>query len=133
MNIEKQIPVLHKEISQDSIDEYAMATGDFNPIHVDLEYAKETPFKGTIAHGFYILGFLSELMTREFGMRWTNGGGFDVQFKRPVRPGDTICVRVNTRNRLKDCRSDRTYFEVVWTNRKNEIVILGKTYIKNTF
>ena len=58
-----------KEITQEMINEYADAIGDHNPIHVDPEFAKTTPFSGTIAHGMLVAASISELMAREFGDR----------------------------------------------------------------
>ena len=43
------------EVSQDRINQFAEATGDFQFIHIDEEKAKLTPFGGTIAHGFLTL------------------------------------------------------------------------------
>ena len=43
------------EVTQDSINEFAKATGDDYWIHLDPERAAETPFGGTIAHGYYTL------------------------------------------------------------------------------
>lgn len=48
-------------VDQSMIDTFAHATHDFQFIHVDPERAKETPFGGTIAHGFLTLSLLSTL------------------------------------------------------------------------
>jgi acyl dehydratase len=45
-------------ITQERINEFAEATGDFQWIHVDVEKAKNSPFKSTIAHGFLTLSLL---------------------------------------------------------------------------
>jgi len=124
-----RLPELVKEISQESMNAYAEATNDFNPIHVDEAFAKETAFKGTIAHGFYIFGFVSELMTRHFGKRWTNGGQVDVRFLKPVRPGDTITVKATVAGReMKEGRSFLVV-DVVWENQLKEPVIIGKAFV----
>ena len=44
------LATIEKTVSQDKIDEYAKATGDFNPIHIDQVFAKTTQFGSTIAH-----------------------------------------------------------------------------------
>ena len=126
----KTLPELVKKISQESINNYAEATGDFNPIHVDEAFAKDTPFKGTIAHGFYILGFLSELMTRQFGKAWISGGSLDVRFKKPVKPGDTIVVRAKLVDRETVNNQIQLVFDVIWENHKKEPVITGKARVK---
>jgi acyl dehydratase len=54
------------EVTQAEVDAFADATGDHQWIHVDPERARETPFGGTIAHGYYTLSlaarFLEELL-----------------------------------------------------------------------
>ena len=54
------------EVSQKDIDAFAEATGDHQWIHVDPERAKDTPFGGTIAHGYYTLSLAPMLMDRIF-------------------------------------------------------------------
>ena len=130
MTVGKTLPELVKEISQKSINNYAEATGDFNPIHVDEEFAKDTPFKGTIAHGFYILGFLSELMTRQFGKAWVQGGSLDVRFKKPVKPGDTITVRAKLVDRRTIKDQSHLVFDAVWENQMKEPVIMGRAFVR---
>ena len=49
------LPELKKVITQQNINLYAEASQDFNPIHIDEEFAKKTPLGGTIAHGMLIL------------------------------------------------------------------------------
>ena len=53
-----KLPDCPVEISQEMINEYAEISGDFNPIHVDLEAAAKSEFKGTIAHKAYLGNFL---------------------------------------------------------------------------
>ncbi|MDP9135720.1 MAG: MaoC family dehydratase, partial [Actinomycetota bacterium] len=52
------------EVTQDAIDAFADATGDHQWIHVDVERAKQTPFAGTIAHGYYTLA-LAPMLTAQ--------------------------------------------------------------------
>ena len=129
MDIGEALPALEKKITQESINAYADAAGDFNPIHVNEEFAKDTPFQGTIAHGFYIFAILSELMTKHFGKKWTNGGRVDVRFKRPVRPGDTIIVKATLTEMEKRDGRDYLVFDVVWENQMQDPVIAGKAYV----
>ncbi len=50
-------------IDQAMIDDYARLTDDYNPIHVDAEYAAGTPFGSTIAHGMLTAGFVQHALT----------------------------------------------------------------------
>ena len=87
------LPVIEKEIDQDRILRWARTSGDFNRLHVDPEYAKQTRFGGTIAHGPMSLAFLNELMMECFGIGWVRGGKLlDIRFAAPLRPGDKVRV-----------------------------------------
>jgi 3-hydroxybutyryl-CoA dehydratase len=86
------LPSVIKHITQEKINLYAEASGDFNPIHVDESFAAQTPLGGTIAHGMLILAYMSETMTLAFGESWLSGGKLSVRFKTPARPGDTVTI-----------------------------------------
>lgn len=129
MEIGEKLPELVKEITQESINCYADATGDFNPIHVDEAFAKGTPFNGTIAHGFYIFAFLSELMTDIFGKKWSDGGRVDVRFRKPVKPGDTITLRATMVERELADGHSRLVFDIVWENQNQDPVLMGRTSV----
>jgi acyl dehydratase len=86
-------------IDQKQIDSFAEATNDHQFIHVDPERAKrETPFGGTIAHGFLSLSVLSgmayEAMPTLEGSVMSINYGFDkVRFLTPVRAGKRVRAR----------------------------------------
>jgi len=87
------LSLIEKQIDQDMIMRWAKLSGDFNRLHVDPEYARQTSFKGTIAHGPMSLAFLNELMMRCFEAGWAVGGKLlDVRFVAPIRPGDRIRI-----------------------------------------
>jgi len=84
------------DVEQKTIDQFADATRDWNWLHIDPERAaKETPFGGTIAHGFLSLSLLSAMaMDVVPGVQGTVMGinyGFDkVRFLNPVRSGSQV-------------------------------------------
>jgi acyl dehydratase len=84
------------EVSQERINKFAEATGDFQFIHVDEEKAKQTPFGGTIAHGFLTLSLLPVLGALTGGERLSdvkmgvNYGGNKTRFIAPVRAGKRV-------------------------------------------
>ena len=86
------LPSVIKHVTQENINLYAEASGDFNPIHIDRAFAAKTPLGGTIAHGMLILAYISEMMNGAFGERWLSTGKLSVRFKTPARPNDTITV-----------------------------------------
>lgn len=87
------LPTIVKDIDQERILRWADLSEDHNRLHVDEAYARETRFKGTIAHGPMSLTFLNELMMSCFGEGWADGGRLlDVRFVAPIRPGDRILI-----------------------------------------
>ncbi len=85
-------------IAQDRIDAFAGATDDHQWIHVDAGRARETPFGGTIAHGFLTLSLLTALMHDAVtvdGVRMTLNYGLNrVRFVSPVPSGSRIRARI---------------------------------------
>ena len=84
------------EVSQAMIDTFAEATGDHQFIHVDPQRAAQTPFGGTIAHGFLTLSLMPLLASKTdqpqiAGVRMgVNYGGNKVRFLAPVRSGRRV-------------------------------------------
>ncbi len=87
------------EVTQAAIDAFADVTGDHQWIHVDVERAKETPFGGTIAHGYYTLSLAPRLMDAIFALEGfafaVNYGLNKVRFPAPLPVGSR--VRMNAK------------------------------------
>jgi len=82
-------------VDQARIDAFADATEDRQFIHVDSEAAAQTPFGGTVAHGFLTLSLLSrmgvEAMQLPDGLKMAVNYGLDrVRFLKPVRSGSRV-------------------------------------------
>src|SRR4051794_23913084 len=85
------------EVTQQDINAFADVTGDHQFIHVDVEKAKETPFGGTIAHGYYTLSLLPKFSYSlysfdgfAFGL---NYGLNKVRFPAPLPVGQKVRMR----------------------------------------
>ena len=82
------------EVTQDRIDQFAKATGDFQWIHVDRERAKQSPFGTTIAHGFLTLSMLPMLTELAFTIAdrtmGINYGLNKLRFTSPLPAGSRI-------------------------------------------
>jgi len=86
-------------MDQERIDLFARATDDFNPLHVDVEWARTGPFKGTIAHGFLTLSLLTKFAMQAGllpdGVAYALNYGFDrVRLMAPVPVGARIRNRM---------------------------------------
>lgn len=88
------------EVTQEMVNHFAEATGDFQWIHVDVERAKkESPFGGPIAHGFFSVSlaskFIMETVSVESAKMGVNYGLDKVRFPHPVPVGSR--VRMHTK------------------------------------
>ena len=82
-------------MTQAMIDRFAEVTGDDQWIHVDAERAqRESPYGGTVAHGFLTLSLLPDLVRQIYRVEGVstsiNYGLNKVRFPAPVRPGDRV-------------------------------------------
>ncbi|HLS49911.1 MAG TPA: MaoC family dehydratase [Actinomycetaceae bacterium] len=85
-----------REVTQDDINVFAQVTGDDNPIHVDPEFAKETPYGTTIAHGLLTLSLVVPMMRDVFTVTGAgmgiNYGLNRLRFPAPVPVGARLRV-----------------------------------------
>ena len=86
-----------RAISEADVREFALMSGDFNPVHLDEAYAQTTRFKGRIVHGMLPVTFVSTVL----GTRLPGAGaifmGANFRFKAPVRIGDTVIATCTVR------------------------------------
>ena len=113
-------------VTQGGIDAYAGASGDHNPIHVDPEFARATPFGGTIAHGMLVLALIGEMMRGAFGDAWSSSGKLKVRFKAPTRPGDTVTASAV----LSKESADIAEFAVQCASQSGEVLIEGRASVR---
>ena len=96
-----------KTVAESDIYLYAGVTGDFNPAHLNEEYAKKTFFKTRIAQGMLTAGFVSGLLGVGLPGPGTVYIRQELDFLAPVHIGDTITARVeiievmNDKNRVR--------------------------------
>ncbi len=76
---------------------FAGITGDTNPVHLNQDYAATTMFEGRIAHGMLSAGFISTVLGTRLPGPGTIYLSQNLQFKAPVRIGDTVTARVTVR------------------------------------
>lgn len=86
------LPELGRSIDLPTLVRYAGASGDFNPIHYDEEYATAAGLDSVIGHGMLAMALVSEAVTD-----WVGDSGLvrgaEVRFARPYRLGDRLTVR----------------------------------------
>ena len=116
-----------KTVSESDIYQYAGVTGDFNPAHINEDYAKKTFFKTRIAHGMLSAGFISTVI----GTKLPGTGSIyikqDLNFLAPVRIGDTITARVEV-TEIMDGKN-RVRLKTVCVNQEGNPVLDGQAVV----
>jgi 3-hydroxybutyryl-CoA dehydratase len=79
-----------KTVSESDIYNFAGISGDFNPVHINEEFAKTGLFKTRIAHGFLAASLISTVLGTKLPGPNTIYLSQELQFKAPVKIGDTI-------------------------------------------
>ena len=77
-------------VDEAAILRYAAVSGDYNPIHIDPEFASKTEMGGVIAHGTLSLNLIWQALERTLGRGGLDTVDLDVRFRCPVRVGDRI-------------------------------------------
>jgi len=120
-----------RKILKEDILTFAKLTGDYNPIHVNEEYAKKSLFKENIAHGLLIGGLISAVL----GMKLPGPGAIYLSqtfnFKIPVKIGDEITATAQILEILKrENRSTRMRLSTICQNQNNQIVLDGEAVLQ---
>jgi acyl dehydratase len=124
------LPTLSKKISREKISQYEEILGIGNPIHVDEDYARKTPFKGIIAHGLISAAYISESMMKVFPWEWVHHGAMDIQFRHPLKPGDSVSAEGELKRKEATEKGLVLVFEVRSKNQAEETVAMGVTTVQ---
>lgn len=114
------VGIFAKTVTETDVVAFAGISGDFNPVHINEAFAKDTIFKGRIAHGMLSAAFISTV----FGTRLPGPGCIyisqNLRFKAPVRIGDTVTARVE----LTELNSDKRRASFKTTCSVGDTVVL---------
>lgn len=104
-----------RTVTEADVVNFATMTGDFNPLHVDYDYAAKTPYRQPIAHGLLGLSWVAGLGSYFPNM---NTVAFTAvrnwEFVRPLFFGDTVCVETTC---MKKDSAGRRNGKVIWERR----------------
>jgi acyl dehydratase len=114
------LPALAKQVTVEQIQQYAEASGDRNPIHVDETFARAAGLPGVIAHGMLTMAFANQMVTDWLGDR-SLLKKLQGRFAGMVLPGDEVsCTGTVT---SKDDATRRVVISIVVTNQRGEKVL----------
>jgi len=113
------LPPLTKHMTVEQIRQYADASGDRNPIHLDETFARSAGLPGVIAHGMLTMAFANQMVTDWLGdrslLKSLNG-----RFAGMVLPGDDVTCSGNVASKNDETR--RLVINLVVTNQRGEKV-----------
>jgi len=119
------LPIREWVPSHVQIRQYAEASGDFNPIHLDDNYARQVGLGGMIAHGMLTMAQMAVMLTEWIGKEGRISK-LEVRFEQVVRPGDKITFSGSIRARSENIIE----CDIEACNDKEEIVLTGLVHIK---
>ena len=115
-------------LTKEDVQAFAALTGDFNPLHVDEEFAKRTLFQKPVVHGMLSASFISTII----GTLLPGGGALwmsqTLEFLRPAHIGDTIRVQATVKQRSPATRV--LILNIVVFSQNGEELIKGESSVK---
>jgi 3-hydroxybutyryl-CoA dehydratase len=118
---------LTKTIRTEDLRLFAEVSLDTNPVHFNEAFAATTRFGGIIAHGMIPAGLISAVIGTRLPGPGTIYLGQTLQFKRPVRVGDTLTATVE----VAEVREDKAIATLTTTvrNQQDEVVVSGEAKV----
>jgi len=120
-------PLVKGPIQQIQLTRYAGASGDFNPIHQDPEFAQAAGMGGVFAHGMLSMGFVAQAVTD-----WAGAGTvrkIGVRFAALVRLKDTVTCRGRVVATAQKDGANVVELEIWADNQKGDTVVTGKASV----
>ena len=116
-----------REITDELIRQFAELSGDYNPIHLDEEFAKTTRFGRRIAHGMLSGAFISAVLGYEFKERKIVYLSQTMKFTAPAYLGDMI----TTTAMVTKIREDKPIvtLETLCTNQSGDVTVRGEAAV----
>ena len=116
-----------RTIDGGDVSRFAGLTGDFNPLHIDAEFAKTTPFGERVAHGILTLAVSNGQQNLSGWFEGTTLAllGLDrMKFTVPVKFGDTVRTELTVKETRPSSKPDRgvVVFDVAVRNQRGEVV-----------
>jgi acyl dehydratase len=118
MDVGDQIPELKVTPDKYLPHRYAGASGDFNPIHIDAEFANAVGLPGNILHGLYMMGLVARANTEAAGGDPRALRRLSVQFRGMGAPEQEIVVT----GTVKSVEDGRTVIDTVAAQGENETI-----------
>ncbi len=124
ISLDDDIPVLEMPpLTRQTLAIYCGASGDHNPIHVDIDFARESGLDDVIAHGMLVMAYMGRALTN-----WVPQAAirsFETRFLAMTRIGDAITVRGRITEKFDDAGTRCARVELTATDQRGEIKTAG--------
>src|SRR5215475_3114942 len=114
---------LERTLTEHDIMLFAVMSGDINPAHVDPEYAMSSRFREVIGHGMWSGALISTVLGTVFPGPGTIYLAQNLRFRRPVRVGDSVTIKVTAKE--KDATKRKVVLDTECVNQDGEVVVSG--------
>lgn len=115
-----------KTIFEQDVFEFAGASGDFNPLHIDEQYAQQSVFGQRVAHGILMAGIISAVLGGDIPGLGTIFVELHIQFLKPVFIHDTVTATATVAEIINP---QRVRLLVACLNQQGEDVALGNAVV----
>ncbi len=115
-----------RTVTEADLKAFADISGDYNPVHLDAEYAANTPFKKRIAHGMLSASYISTVLGTKLPGAGTIYISQTLNFKAPVHIGDEVMSTVTITELIEDKK--RAIFNCACTVN-GKVVLEGQAVI----
>ncbi|NML76538.1 bifunctional enoyl-CoA hydratase/phosphate acetyltransferase [Rhizobium sp. S-51] len=118
---------IRRTVGREDIELFARSSGDFNPAHLDPDFAEKDFFGHIVAHGMWTAAMISAVLGTKLPGPGTIYLGQELRFQKPVAPGDTITAVVTVTEKRADKRI--VVFDTRCTNQVGEDVLSGQATV----
>ena len=116
-----------KKIEEKDVIAFAELTGDRNPIHIDVEFAKKSRFKQRIVHGWLTQSLVSTILGTKLPGLGTILVQVNCKYLTPVYIDDTVTVKVKLKEKLDSKK--HAIFDIEWSNQNETLVAVGQAKV----
>ena len=116
-----------KVITKEMVETFSVISGDINPLHLDDNYAKNTIFKGRIAHGILVSGLISAVIANKLPGEGAIYLTQSLKFTKPVKLNDKITAAVEIIS--IDDENSKITLSTICRNAEGKIVIDGEAQV----
>jgi 3-hydroxybutyryl-CoA dehydratase len=118
-----------KTVSEHDVYSFAGIVGDFNPAHINAEYAKQTQFSKRIAHGMIGAGLISTTLGTKLPGPGTIYLSQEIAFRKPIYFQDTITARVEVEEIVDKGKFQIATMKTTCINQNGDLIIEGSAKV----